>query len=903
MKKSLIFVIIYLFSNFINAQCLGSQIFTLNPAGPYIAGQTVTVTYTLNNFIQTNSNWIIAFDIDCGSGWSSISPVSAPGNTGGSSGSWIWDTQNTYPSGLNFGPGYRFQNSSWFNPNWGTSSTGPFTLSFQLTVGTSCINQDLLVDINVIGDCQTGGWSNGACCSITPFNIYNSTSTGNSTSNTTNHTQCDSYTWVVNNQTYTTSGTYTDIGTNAAGCMHTETLNLTVDNSTTSTDPQTACDSYTWIDGNTYSASNNSATFTSTNAAGCDDVATLNLIINNSTTSTDPQTACDSYTWIDGNTYSASNNSATFTSTNAAGCDNVATLNLTINNSTTSTDPQTACDSYTWIDGNTYSASNNSATFTSTNAAGCDDVATLNLIINNSTTSTDPQTACDSYTWIDGNTYTVSNNSATFTSTNAAGCDNVATLNLTINNSTTSTDPQTACDSYTWIDGNTYTVSNNSATFTSTNAAGCTHTETLNLVVGYSNQIDLIIVENDISCFGYNDGSINIIPNGGTPPYQYSWDNGALSQSISALSARDYSFSFTDSNGCALDSVATINEANQIFLDFIAASPICRYDESTLSINISNSTSNTYTLSLQDSILKSFVIDTNGLLIPAGAPITLSPNFSGEVYIVSLTDEEGCTQIFNDDVHIEVKQSPQLAINEVDVCEGSPSFTLNNATPNGGFYSVNNELTNYLDVENLGAGIYNIGYTYTDPITSCTNQINEVITIMESPKAEMLFSPQPTNIDNPNIFFRDNSNEMVLYSEWNLGDGTVINDEINFWYTYSDTGTYTIKYYITNMYQCTDSVIKDLTINPIYITFIPDAFTPNNDGDNDYFYPSIIGGSDYNMKIYNRWGEIIYNEDNGAWNGKLNNKTVQNGTYSYTILVSDFKDKPFIYTGNVTLIK
>ena len=69
---------------------------------------------------------------------------------------------------------------------------------------------------------------------------------------------------------------------------------------------------------------------------------------------------------------------------------------------------------------------------------------------------------------------------------------------------------------------------------------------------------------------------------------------------------------------------------NEIFLDFIATSPICRYDESTLSINISNSDYNTYTMLLQDSILKSFVIDTNGLLIPAGVPITLSPNYSGK---------------------------------------------------------------------------------------------------------------------------------------------------------------------------------------------------------------------------------------------------------------------------------
>ena len=308
-------------------------------------------------------------------------------------------------------------------------------------------------------------------------------------------------------------------------------------------------------------------------------------------------------------------------------------------------------------------------------------------------------------------------------------------------------------------------------------------------------------------------------------------------------------------------------------------------------------------MSLQDSILKSFLIDTNGLLISVGVPITLSPNYSGEVYIVSLTDEDGCTGIYNDDVYIEVKQLPVLEINEPDICIGTPTFILDNAIPIGGAYQVDGIATNLFDASNLNPGHYNINYSYTDPITSCSNQTTEILTISESPRADMLFSPQPADITDPNIFFRDNSNEIVLYSEWNLGDGTIINDEMNFWHTYADTGTFTIKYYITNMYACTDSVIKDLTINPIYLTFIPDAFTPNNDGDNDYFYPSIIGGKDYNMKIYNRWGEIIYNEDNGTWDGKINNNLVQHGLYSYSILVNDFKNKPFIYTGIVTLIK
>jgi hypothetical protein len=169
-----------------------------------------------------------------------------------------------------------------------------------------------------------------------------------------------------------------------------------------------------------------------TNAAGCDSVVTLDLTINSSNTGTDVITACDSYTWIDGLTYTSSNNTATYTLTNAAGCDSVVTLDLTINSSNTGTDVITACDSYTWIDGNTYTASNNTVTYTLTNAAGCDSVVTLDLTINSSNTGTDVITACDSYTWIDGNTYTASNDSATYVLNNVNGCDSVVTLDLTI---------------------------------------------------------------------------------------------------------------------------------------------------------------------------------------------------------------------------------------------------------------------------------------------------------------------------------------------------------------------------------------------------------------------------------------------------------------------------------------
>ena len=208
----------------------------------------------------------------------------------------------------------------------------------------------------------------------------------------------------------------------------------------------------------TYTTSNNSATWILTNAAGCDSTVTLDLTITNSNSGTDTQSACDTYTWIDGNTYTVSNNSATVMLSNTNGCDSLVTLDLTINNSYSTTDVQGACDSYTWIDGNTYTTSNNTASFMLSSMTGCDSLVTLDLTIDNSLTGTDAQSACDSYTWIDGVTYTSSNSSATILLTASGGCDSLVTLDLTIGNSNTGIDTQTACDTYTWIDGNTYTT-------------------------------------------------------------------------------------------------------------------------------------------------------------------------------------------------------------------------------------------------------------------------------------------------------------------------------------------------------------------------------------------------------------------------------------------------------------
>jgi len=291
-------------------------------------------------------------------------------------------------------------------------------------------------------------------------------------------TACDSITW--NGVTRYTTGRYVANLPNDS----VSTLLLTVNYTTYYTLPIVACDSYTWdLTGDTYTTSGTDVAVI-TNALGCDSVVTLDLEVRYSNTGVDVQNHCDSYQWIDGITYTESTNEPTFVVTNAAGCDSTVTLNLTIRKMTTGIDVQNHCDSYQWIDGITYTESTNEPTFVLTNAVGCDSVVTLNLTIRKKTYGIDVQDHCDSYTWINGVTYTESTDTPVYTITNMAGCDSIVTLNLTIRKKTASPSQSlTEYNTYTW-NGQTYTTSG-IYTATLVNAVGCDSTATLDLTILY----------------------------------------------------------------------------------------------------------------------------------------------------------------------------------------------------------------------------------------------------------------------------------------------------------------------------------------------------------------------------------------------------------------------------------
>lgn len=116
----------------------------------------------------------------------------------------------------------------------------------------------------------------------------------------------------------------------------------------------------------------------------------------------------------------------------------------------------------------------------------------------------------------------------------------------------------------------------------------------------------------------------------------------------------------------------------------------------------------------------------------------------------------------------------------------------------------------------------------------------------------------------------------------------------------ASTTTYVL--YCTDQHGCDASDDVIVTVTRGDLLFFYSAFTPNNDGDNDFFY---IGNlekyPDNNLKIYNRYGKMIYSATNydNTWNGTYLGNILPTGTYFY--ILNDGKDK--LYNGSVTILR
>jgi gliding motility-associated-like protein len=187
---------------------------------------------------------------------------------------------------------------------------------------------------------------------------------------------------------------------------------------------------------------------------------------------------------------------------------------------------------------------------------------------------------------------------------------------------------------------------------------------------------------------------------------------------------------------------------------------------------------------------------------------------------------------------------------------------------------------------------------------SDTMQYPTPLSVYPSPLAGFTLSPQDTSIFYPDVHITDQSFSSVGCTVY-WGDGTS-DTNCDTVHSYTAPGTYTVMQVVQNAFGCLDTAYSQVLIRPEFLFWIPNAFTPNENGLNDVFRPSMIGVHDYRFMIFDRWGEKIFEtkDQSEGWDGTLKGKMCTNDVYVYRItLRDDVLNQPHEYIGHVTLVR
>ncbi|MGZ5283303.1 MAG: PKD domain-containing protein, partial [Bacteroidia bacterium] len=205
----------------------------------------------------------------------------------------------------------------------------------------------------------------------------------------------------------------------------------------------------------------------------------------------------------------------------------------------------------------------------------------------------------------------------------------------------------------------------------------------------------------------------------------------------------------------------------------------------------------------------------------------------------------------------------------------------------------------------FAAGSYQVRLiVYTDK--GCTDTAVSTINIYSKPKADFDYThtinSEKITIEEDTVIFKNKSVGGYTYF-WDFGDGNT-DTTANPQHVYSKIGLFEVKLVTTNANGCKDSIIKQIYVTAVIRLFAPNAITPDGDGINDGYHVVTHNITEFEILIFNRWGEIIYrsNDKNFIWDGKFKGQTVQQDVYPYIIRAKGVTGETVNKKGHIYVI-
>ncbi len=198
---------------------------------------------------------------------------------------------------------------------------------------------------------------------------------------------------------------------------------------------------------------------------------------------------------------------------------------------------------------------------------------------------------------------------------------------------------------------------------------------------------------------------------------------------------------------------------------------------------------------------------------------------------------------------------------------------------------------------NVGTGSYTV--TVTNQFGCSGTSADFAVTVANDPTASFEPDPLSPQLPGTTVFFQDGSQGnggTINNWWWEFGSGGSTSTIPSPTMTFNEPGAYTITLVVTTTQGCTDTITYVYVIRPEEI-FIPNVFSPNNDGVNDAFHIVNIQYYPNTLTIFNRWGTVVYQMRNYAnqWRGA----DAPDGTYFYVLKLEEGRE----FSGHLTVLR